>query len=79
MKKPQVVYGDELVYRDELNSGRDNKKITHSILNLESFDYKVNFMEYGVTHNNLTKNKVKVVFAPEIFKQFVEVFKYTIN
>ena len=33
----------------------------HSILYSESFDYKVNFMENGVTQNNLTKNDVKVV------------------
>ena len=38
-------------YRDE---------IMNSILNSESFDYKANFMENGVTHNNLTKNDVKV-------------------
>ena len=31
------------------------------MLNSKSFDYKVNFMENGVTHNNLTKNDVKVV------------------
>ena len=33
----------------------------HSILNSESFDYKANFIANGVTHNNLTKNDVKVV------------------
>ena len=33
----------------------------HSILNSESFNYKANFMENGVTHKNLTKNDVKVV------------------
>ena len=48
-------------YRDEPNSSTDNNNITHSILNSESFDYKVNFMENGVTNNNLTKNYVKVV------------------
>ena len=48
-------------YRDEPNSSTDNDNITHSILNSESFDYKANFMENGVTHNNLTKNDVKVV------------------
>ena len=31
------------------------------ILNSESFDYKANFMENDVTHNNLTKTDVKVV------------------
>ena len=48
-------------YRDELNSSTDNNNKTHSILNSGSFDYKENFMENGVTHNNLTKNDVKVV------------------
>ena len=48
-------------YRDEPNSSTDNNNITHSILNSESFDYKVDFMENGVTHKNLTKNDVKVV------------------
>ena len=48
-------------YRDEPNSSTDNDNITHSILNSESFDYKANFMENGVTHDNLTKNDVKVV------------------
>ena len=36
-------------YRDETNSGTDANNITHLILNLESFDYKANFMESGVT------------------------------
>ena len=48
-------------YRDESNISTDNNSIIHSILNSESFDYKANFMENGATHNNLTKNKVKVV------------------
>ena len=48
-------------YRDEPSCGIDDDNITHSILNSESFDYKANFMENGVTHNNLTKNNVKVV------------------
>ena len=47
-------------YKDEPNSSADDDSITHSILNSESFDYKANFMENGVTHNNLTKNDVKV-------------------
>ena len=29
------------------------------MLNSEPFDYKANFMENGVTKNNLTKNDVK--------------------
>ena len=48
-------------YRDEPSSNADANDITHSILNSESFDYKANFMENGVTQNNLTKNDVKVV------------------
>ena len=48
-------------YKDEPNSSTDDDNITHSILNPESIDYKVNFMENGLTNNNLTKNDVKVV------------------
>ena len=48
-------------YRDEPSSTLGNNNITHSILNSESFDYEANFMENGVTHDNLTKNDVKVV------------------
>ena len=48
-------------YRDDPSSSVDANNITHSILNTESFDYKANFMENGVTQNNLTKNDVKVV------------------
>ena len=42
-------------YRDEPNTSTDNNNVTHSILNSESFDYKANFMENGVTQNNLIK------------------------
>ena len=48
-------------YRDEPSSTIGDNIITHSILNSESFDYKASFMENGVTHDNLTKNDVKVV------------------
>ena len=48
-------------YRDQPNSTIGDNNITHSILNSESFDYKASFMENGVTHDNLTKNAVKVV------------------
>ena len=56
-------------YRDESNNGTDNNNnnnnnnnnITHSILNSESFDCKANFVENGVTQNNLTKNDIKIV------------------
>ena len=46
---------------NQVSSTIGAKNITHSILNSESFDYKANFMENGVTHDNLTKNDVKVV------------------
>ena len=39
-------------YRDEPNSGTDANNITHSILNSKSFDYKVKFIEDGITQNN---------------------------
>ena len=48
-------------YRDEPSSTIGDSNITHSILNSESFDYKATFMENGVTHDNLTKNDVKIV------------------
>ena len=48
-------------YRDELSSTIGANNITHSILNSKSFDHKASFMENGVTHDNLTKNDVKVV------------------
>ena len=48
-------------YRDEPSSTIGANNITHSILNSESFDYKANFMENGVTPDNLTKNDVKIV------------------
>ena len=57
-------------YRDEPNSSTDNNNITHSILNSESFDYKANFMENGVTHNNLTKNDVKIVVPLKYLSNF---------
>ena len=56
-------------YRDEPNSSTDNNNITHSILNSESFDYKANFIG-SVTHNNLTKNDVKIVVPWKRFSDF---------
>ena len=41
-------------YRDEPNSGI-NGGINYSIMGSKSFDYKANFNEDGVTHDNLTK------------------------
>ena len=46
-------------YRDEPNSDGGDNEIKHSIINSKSFDYKENFIG-GVTHNNLTKNDVKI-------------------
>ena len=48
-------------YRDQPSSTIGANNITYSILNSESFDYKVSFVDNGVTHDNLTKNDVKVV------------------
>ena len=48
-------------YRDEPNSDTDDNKITHSILNSGSFDYKASFMENTVTQNNLIKSNVKII------------------
>ena len=48
-------------YRDEPSSTIGANNITHPILNSEFFDYKANFMENSVTHDNFTKNDVKVV------------------
>ena len=47
-------------YRDEPNSSVNNG-ITYSISGSKSFDYKAKFIEDDVTHDNLTKNDVKIV------------------
>ena len=57
-------------YRDEPSSTIGANNITHSILNSESFDYEANFIENGVTHDNLTKNDVKVVVALKHLRYF---------
>ena len=57
-------------YRDEPNRSTDDDNITHSIWNSESFDYKANFMENGVTNNNLTKNNVKIVVPLKYLSNF---------
>ena len=57
-------------YRDQPNSNTGDNNITHSILNSESLDYKANFMENGLTHNNLTKNDVKVVVPLKYLSNF---------
>ena len=56
-------------YRAEPNSGVNNG-ITYSIMGSKSFDYKANFMEDGVTHNNLTKNYVKIVVPLKYLSNF---------
>ena len=48
-------------YRDQPSCTIGDNNITHSVLNSESSNYKASFMENGVTHDNLTKNDVKVV------------------
>ena len=57
-------------YRDEPNSGTDANTTTHSILNSRPFDYKANFIEDGITQNNLTKNDVKIVVPLKHFSNF---------
>ena len=57
-------------YRDKPSSSIDDDNIIHSILNSESFDYRANFMEDGVTHNNLLKNDVKVVVPVKHLSNF---------
>ena len=49
-------------YRDEPSSSIGANNITHSILNSESFDNKADFMENGVTQNNLTKMMLKLLY-----------------
>ena len=49
-------------YRDETNSDTYDNEIKHTIMNLKSFDYKANFMENGVTHNNLTQIILKLLY-----------------
>ena len=56
-------------YRDEPNSSTNNDNITHSILNSKSFDYKANFIS-TVTHNNLTKNNLKIVIPLKHLSNF---------
>ena len=64
--------------RDEPGSTIGANNITHSILNLESFDYKANFMENSLTHDNLTKNDVKVVVPSKHLSNFWRHFIYQV-
>ena len=56
-------------YRDEPNSDTDDNEIKHAIINSNSFDYKANFIG-NVTHNNLTKNDVKIVVSLKYLSNF---------
>ena len=49
-------------YRDEPSSSIGANSITHSILNSKSCDYKASFMENGVTHDNLKKMMLKLLY-----------------
>ena len=66
-------------YRDEPNSDTDDNKIKHSIIHSKSFDYKANFMENGVTHNNLTKNNIEIVVSLKYLSNFWRNLNNTIN
>ena len=66
-------------YRDEPNSDTDDNKIKHSIIDSKSFDYKANFMENGVTHNNLTKNNIEIVVSLKYLSNFWRNLNNTIN
>ena len=56
-------------YRDKPNAGVNNG-ITYSIMVSKSFDYKSNFIEGGITQNNLTKNDVKIVVPLKYLSNF---------
>ena len=56
-------------YRDEPNSDTDANEIKQSIINSNYFDYKANFID-SVTHNNLTKNDVKIVVPLKYLSNF---------
>ena len=66
-------------YRDEPNSDTDDNKIKHSIIDSKSFDYKANFMENGVTHNNLTNNNIEIVVSLKYLSNFWRNLNNTIN
>ena len=57
-------------HRDEPNRATDENGIMHSIINSKSFYYKANFMENGVTQNNLIKNNVKIVIPLKHLSNF---------
>ena len=43
----------------------------------KSYDYKANFIEGGVTQNNLTKSDVKIIVSLKYLCNFLKKFKYT--
>ena len=55
-------------YRDQPNSGV-NDGIDYPIMGSKSFDYMANFIG-SVTHNNLTKNDVKIVVPLKYLSNF---------
>ena len=66
-------------YRDEPNSDdNDDNDIKHSIIDSKSFDYKANVIG-SVTHNDLTKDEVKIVVLLKYLSKFLEKLKYAIN
>ena len=69
----------KIIEKHEPNSSVGANNITHSILNSESFDYKANFMENGVTHNNLTKNNIEIVVSLKYLSNFWRNLNNTIN
>ena len=56
-------------YKDEPNSDTVDNEIKYSIINSTSFDYKANFIG-SVTHNNLTKNDIKIAVLSKYLSNF---------
>ena len=67
--KSNVLFINCIYFRDEPNSDTDDHEIKYSIINSKSFDYKANFIG-SVTHNNLTKNDVKIVVPLKYLSNF---------
>ena len=49
-------------YGDEPNSDTDDNEIKYTIINSKFFDYKSNLVG-SVTHDNLTKNDVRIAVS----------------
>ena len=56
--------------KDKNNHNKNDNDNDNEILNSDSFDYKADFMEHGVTHNSLTKNDVKIVIPLKHLSNF---------